>query len=67
MCRLEKERGSLSSDQEELSAQLEELNKAKSILEKKLRAAEEQLGDATAKVFGKPAVCVVMLFSIDIM
>jgi len=51
ICRLEKERGALSSDHDELSAQLEELTKAKSIIDKKLRAAEEQLSDVTAKVF----------------
>ena len=48
--RLEKERSSLSSDHHELAGQLEDLQKSKSTLEKKLRAAEEQLADTSAKV-----------------
>ena len=48
--RLEKERGALSSEHEDLATQLEELQKSKAILEKKLRAAEEQLADTSAKV-----------------
>jgi len=47
---LEKERGALSSEHEDLATQLEELQKSKAILEKKLRAAEEQLADTSAKV-----------------
>lgn len=50
MNRLEKERSSLSSDHDDLAAQLEDLQKSKSTLEKKLRAAEEQLADTSAKV-----------------
>lgn len=63
VCRLEKERGALSSDHEELSAQLEELTKAKSIVDKKLRAAEEQLGDVTAKVSARNTYCVPVVMS----
>ena len=48
--RLEKERGALASDHDDLAGQLEDLQKSKSTLEKKLRAAEEQLADTSAKV-----------------
>lgn len=56
--RLEKERSSLSSDHDELATQLEDLQKSKSTLEKKLRAAEEQLADTSAKVlYTSTVVC----------
>lgn len=57
--RLEKERSSLSSDHDELAGQLEDLQKSKSTLEKKLRAAEEQLADTSAKVlYAAPIACI---------
>ena len=47
---MEKERGALASDHDDLAGQLADLQKSKSTLEKNLRAAEEQLADTSAKV-----------------
>lgn len=40
----------MSSEHGDLVAQLDDLQKSKTTLEKKLRAAEEQLADTSAKV-----------------